>query len=475
MTRRIALAILLTCWLVLLTGGTAAYFAVRQSLLDELDASLVRRASLLPEVAGAASSNGGAGYAVPAGDRYVVRNHRGQTVANSGMRTPASGPAAVRSAHFATLADGSRVRSVTIAFAANQEDRGGEMLVVYSTPADRYDQLIGRLWLTFVSVALAAGLLTAGVALAVARAALRPLTAAANTVASIDDRSLDRRLDVAALPAELHPMAERLNQMLARLEQGLHQRKQFMADAAHELRTPVSALMTSMEVALRRPREAQALTGVMQDCVGEVRVLRRLVDALLEQFRADAQAASAAQTVDVSAIFDLCIDAVASAAKHKGVEITRSYPSDLRIVTEPQRLRSIVSNLLDNALAYNVPGGSVILRCAVEGNALSITVRDTGRGIRADLLPHVFDPFFRGSDGHSLQDDNGHCGLGLYLVKSHTEALGGTCTVSSEPGAGSEFQVRLPVGIPAIAAVPAVICALFAAFSCSWPILCGVN
>ena len=441
MTRRITLAILITCWLVLLAGGSAAYFAIRGTLLEELDATLVLRASSLPEVLGVAD---GTQHTLPAGDRYIIKNASGRTLARPGTQPALLRPVEVRGKRFASLGDGMRVRSVTVS--VPDSAGAGELTVVYSRPTERYDRLTDRLSFIFISVGLTAGVLTAVVARAVARSALRPLTAAADTVASIDDHSLDRRLDVGPLPTELRPMAERLNQMLGRLEVGLSQRRQFMADAAHELRTPVAALLTSMEVALRRPRDAAALTEVMQQCVGDVRVLRRLVGGLLEQFRADASmAASSVQTVNVSEILDLCVDSMATAARQKDITIMKAYAQGLQFTTHPQQLRSIVSNLLDNALEYNVPGGSVELSCNVESDALTIVVRDTGRGVAADLVPHLFEPFFRGSHNGDAQHD--HCGLGLYLVKSHTEALGGEYGVRSEEGTGSAFRIRLPNGV----------------------------
>ena len=121
----------------------------------------------------------------------------------------------------------------------------------------------------------------------------------------------------------------------------------------------------------------------------------------------------------------------------------RAYAEGLEFPTQPNRLRSIVTNLLENALEYNRPGGHVELACEVTDDELKIAVRDTGQGIREDQLPHVFEPFYRGDDVRAAEG-GGHCGLGLYLVKSHVDALGGTCAVRSTHGAGSEFTIRLP-------------------------------
>jgi signal transduction histidine kinase len=245
-------------------------------------------------------------------------------------------------------------------------------------------------------------------------------------------------------------MAERLNQMLARLEDGLRQRKQFMADAAHELRTPVSAMLTSMEVALRRPgRDAASLTQTMNDCVGDARVLRRLVTALLDQFKTDATASP--QEVDVSAVLDLCADSLASSARLNQVTLRRLYPAGLRFTTQPDRFRSIAANLMDNALEYNVPNGWVEVTCDLGKDGLMLTVSDSGKGISESRLPHVFEPFYHGEKDRPVE--SGHCGLGLFLVKSHVDALGGILDVQSTPGTGSTFTARLPV-MPAAATDP---------------------
>jgi two-component system OmpR family sensor kinase len=286
------------------------------------------------------------------------------------------------------------------------------------------------------------------VAVGVARVALRPLRAAAGTLATIDDRTLDRRLDAASLPVEIRPVGERMNQLLERLERGIGERKRFLADAAHELRTPVTALTTTIEVALRRPRDAASLAGTLRDCLSDARLLRRLVEMLLEQFRLDTNPGAAAVVeTDVSALLDLCADAAGTAAKVKGVRVVRSYEAGVRFLTQPERLRSVVGNLLCNGIEYNVPGGEVEVTCEVtEGGGLSVGVRDTGPGIAPSERGRVFEPFYRPGAGAAAAGScgEGHSGLGLYLVRAHVQALGGTCRLESPEGGGSEFRIDLP-------------------------------
>jgi signal transduction histidine kinase len=438
-TRRIAVAILLTSWAILLLGGAASYALIRGVLLAELDDSLVLRASSLPEVMGV--RQGATAPAVPAGDRYVIKNHLGQTLARPPAEAAGGREARVASKSFATLADGTRTRTVAVAFPA--AGAAPALTVIYGGSAARYDQLLTRMAWVLVGLVGGAGVIVAAVAVWVARVAMRPLRSAAATLATMDDRTLDRRLDVAALPPEMRPVGERMNQLLARLEAGMRERKRFLVDAAHELRTPVAALTTTMEVALRRPREVPALVRTLNDCLGDARLLRRLVEALLDQFRLDATPGPAAVSdVDVSALLDLCADTVESGARLKGVTVVRAYGAGVRFVTQPERLRSVVSNLLSNGVEYNRAGGEVRLGCEVGDGGLRVTVSDDGPGILEEDRAHVFEPFYRARAVTPAAD--GHAGLGLYLVKSHVEALGGACRLDSELGRGTRFVIELP-------------------------------
>jgi signal transduction histidine kinase len=332
--------------------------------------------------------------------------------------------------------------------------RGGSIVVSYSGPADDVARVLSRLAVTLAACGLAAGAAAAAVAVWVARAALRPLNAAADVVGGIDERRLDRRIDVDSLPPELRPAVTRLNGMLARLENAFAQRKQFLADASHELRTPVAALVTTIEVALRRRRDADELTRTLETCLHDARHLKRLVHVLMEHARGEASAAAhaeRAEALDAAELLADCAEMAAALGVAKGVRVERSLPASMPFVTQPQRLRSVVTNLLSNAVEYNRPGGLVRLEAQLAGGALEVTVRDTGRGIAAEHLPHLFEPFYRadesrrGSPGAAAEGgETPHLGLGLFLADSHLKALGGRCRVESEVGVGTTMHVTDP-------------------------------
>jgi signal transduction histidine kinase len=270
-------------------------------------------------------------------------------------------------------------------------------------------------------------------------------------------------------------MARRLNEMLARLEEAFAQRRQFLADASHELRTPVAALMMGLEVALARPRDADAYRRALRDALADAAQLRKLVETLMEQVRSERFAHDEPPCdVDVSSLLDECAAVADALARPRGITVARHYPPGLRLLTQPGRVRSAVTNLLANAVEYNGPGGSVELIASGDVRGLDVRVRDDGPGIPEDLLPRLFEPFARGdtarskvtrddatpvagadrgADGDAHLEpgsDAGHLGLGLFLVQTHVAALGGNCTVESRVGSGTTFRLVLPPAEPAL-------------------------
>jgi heavy metal sensor kinase len=455
MTRRIALAILLTVWVILIAGCTTAYFAMRWVLIAQLDQSIKMRAMSLPELVRPMTAEGNDQQspapirnASPSrdvhGDRYVIKNASGQTISPAAGGVAAS-DVTILSASFATVGDGTRERSLNLRATAPGPD--GTLIpvtVTYRSSAEYLDSMLDRLALGFWVFGMLAGLLTALVALRVSRAALRPLHATADVIGTIDPQNLHRRIEAARLPPELIPMASRLNEMLERIERAYTQRQQFLANASHELRTPVAALVTTAEVSLRHPRTADAYRQTLESCLEDARLLRQVVEKLMEQCRADTLTHDElAEEIDIVPVLNQCADQAQALAGERQVAVTRTLPASFRFVTQPQRLRSVVINLLSNAVEYNRPGGSIELIAQTNGKMLHLAVRDTGPGIAAEHLPHLFEPFYRADRARS--GAAGHLGLGLSLVQSHCQALGGRIDVESTVGTGTTFLVDLPL------------------------------
>lgn len=442
MTRRIALAILMTVWATLIAGGAAAYMTTRAVLLADLDASLVAKALALPQVeeeSGERMEPVGSGRV---GDRYLIRDDMGRTVGRPATAPAIMAPQVIRAA-FVDLPDGSRVRSITLrAMARRSEDgQSAPVTISYSGTTEHFDGLLRRLGLSLVAAGLFGGLLAAAIAHAVAARSLIPLRHTAEVVGTIDEKCLNRRISEENLPPELLPVAKRLNEMLGRLEESTRQRQQFIADASHELRTPVAALVTAIEVSLRRTRDAESYRQTLQTCLADAHLLKRLVEALLAQARSGlAPPEHSLETVNPADLIGQCMTVVRPLADQRSIHVSTDVAAGLVLRTEPERLRSIVLNLVGNAIEYNRVGGEVVVECRRDTTDLLLQVRDNGPGIAQEHLSHLFDPLFRVDQARS----SGHLGLGLYLVRTHARAMGGECSVRSAEGVGTAFEVRLP-------------------------------
>lgn len=430
MTRRLTITILVSVLAAIFLAGATVWVATWFSLLHDLDTRItaIAKARALD-----ASTDAREPTMSAADEQVLLTDSHGKRVAV--RRGGTIEEPAILSRSFENEAGG-RMRILELRFPQFGYQGFAKL------PADHFFLTMEELAAALVGCALLAGAATAFAARRLARIALRPLTHTAEVIGTIDESRLDHRIDAEALPVELHAMAGRCNEMLERLGRAFEQRRRFLADASHELRTPVAALITTMEVALRRPRPAVELTETMQTCLSEARHMRQLVQALLRQVRAEGSAKDEeSQTMDAGEMLKECADLAGSLAAEREISVVRTVRGKVPVRAEPGRLRSVVLNLMSNAIEYNHPGGTVELSAQADENSTEIVVKDDGPGISPEHLPNLFQPFYRAT--HSREAD-GHLGLGLFLVDSHVKAMGGECRVESKLGAGTVFRIRLP-------------------------------
>ncbi len=272
--------------------------------------------------------------------------------------------------------------------------------------------------------------------------AIQPIEDISQTAVKIAGGSLAERIRVADPGNELGRLAGVLNSTFARLEAAFAQQKQFTADAAHELRTPLAVLISEAQTALTRERTPAEYREAVQECLAVAQQMRRLTESLLDLSRFDSGHEPMEQKpVDLAALANDSLALVRPLAEQRGVMLA----CDTEPATcfgDAQRLGQIATNLLTNAICYNRPGGEVRVRTAATASHVLLEVHDTGQGIAAEDLPHLFERFYRADKARSRND--GHAGLGLAICKAIVDAHGGTIAVTSQPGVGSTFSVRLP-------------------------------
>jgi two-component system sensor histidine kinase BaeS len=264
---------------------------------------------------------------------------------------------------------------------------------------------------------------------------LRLLTAAAQNRADQHVRVPVTRND------EIGYLAAAFNDLSERRESIEQQRKAMVSDVAHELRTPLTNMRSWLEAA--EDGLATADPALMSLLLEEALLLQHIVDDLQDLAAADAGTLRLhPEQVHVNDLLEQVAGAHRGRAESAGVTLTTEADGDPEINADPDRLRQAVSNLVSNAVRHTPSGGSVTIRSAVAGTELVIDVVDTGSGISDTDLPKVFDRFWRAEKSRSRH--TGGSGLGLAIVRQLAQAHGGTVSVTSPPGAGATFTLRLP-------------------------------
>ena len=272
--------------------------------------------------------------------------------------------------------------------------------------------------------------------------ALNPIDAISATAVKISAGDLSQRINVAEAESELGQLAAVLNSTFARLETAFAQQKQFAADAAHELRTPVSVILTQTQTALNRERDAASYKQTVEACQRAAQRMRKLIESLLELARFDAgQEVLKQLRFNFSKTISDSVEMVQTLAEEQNVKII-SKIAPLEITGDSERLAQVVTNLLSNAIQYNQANGEVRVKLAAQDGLAVLEIADTGQGIAPEDLPRVFERFYRADQSRT---GAGNAGLGLSICQAIVAAHGGSIEVASEKNRGTTFTVRLPL------------------------------
>lgn len=270
--------------------------------------------------------------------------------------------------------------------------------------------------------------------------AIRPIEDISATAVKISAGDLSQRINVGEAESELGQLATVLNSTFARLDAAFTQQQQFTSDAAHELRTPVSVMLTQTQTILNRERSAPEYRETVESCQRAAQRMRRLIESLLELARLDAGQQQMKQLrFDLAQTARDCVTLIKPLAEERHVKMVCDVPP-LDCVGDSERLAQVITNLLTNAITYNKENGEVRVGGETKNGSVILTVQDTGQGISSADLPRVFDRFYRADTSRT----SGNTGLGLAISKAIVEAHGGAIEVSSQPDVGTIFTVRLP-------------------------------
>lgn len=385
--------------------------------------------------------------------KYVTVVNAAHRVADFSVNLPPDSPLPFNDALLTVALQGSvvyetvtvfqvgRVRMVYIPVVNHQTE---PFVVIIAVPTEFVGVEVGYLMRRVGVIILLILVLAAVSGWLLARRALRPIIKTTTALRRIGDQNLHERLVEPQTHDEIGNLVAVLNELLTRLDNAFDIQRQFTADASHEICTPLTVLKGSTEVALLRSRTTEEYETLLRSNLEEIEHLTELTTNLLTLARADA--GETQTTRELLILNELVADVHArllSIATERDIEFILN-PNELALVEGDYRmLRQVVFNLANNALRYTPQGGRVELNITLtKDNFTQLDVIDTGVGIPANDLPHVFDRFFRADNARACAPEGS--GLGLAICQAVAKAHGGHITVESMEGRGSHFTLFLP-------------------------------
>jgi signal transduction histidine kinase len=322
------------------------------------------------------------------------------------------------------------------------------LTVTYAAPTDGMTRAVAN---AGIYIAAGSGLLlliTVGFAVLGLRRGLRPLGDLATSAALINTSNWKLDPTEAAMSTtELSPLTQAMTTMLDGLHRAFDQQREFLANAAHELKTPVAILKSTLQSLLQRPRTAGEYRAGLEQALEDMARLEQLMHSMLRLARAEQWAAGSVrrdlEAAEVAATCESALERLAPLARERGVTIDFVSNGPMPMRADADDLELVWSNLLENAIRFSPAGETVHLRARSEGARGFVEVEDVGPGIPQSEMAHLFERFHRGDSSRAR--NSGGYGLGLAISKALIEAYGGTITPASESGRGTRMVVEMPL------------------------------
>lgn len=337
--------------------------------------------------------------------------------------------------------------------AIDEEDNSESEIAMATARRDRIELILardiapvmatlGRLEL--ILLAFGAGTIAIAAALlhAVINRAITPLDALASAIGTVKPDDLSTVIAIRGCPAELRPVVDRLNEMLACLKQAFDRERGFSADVAHELRTPLAGIRSTLEVALSRERTAPEYESTLRDCLDVADDMQAMVENLLTLARLDSgEFEVVPEETTLDTLLESTFAPMRSDFAARSINVHWHVEKDLQLESDTALLRIVARNVFDNALSYTNDGGWVDIAARSNGARAVLRVRNSGCGISREQAKNVFGRFWQGDTSRSMT--GAHYGLGLSLVQKIAITLGGTAEV--ELGEDGVFGINITV------------------------------
>lgn len=455
---RVAVVVSLTVLGGLSLLSVVAYATLRQQLVSTRDRALLAEVQAYSAAIAPASTEDTRGL-VAASRAYLggrepgggfqpvltIRFADGRVLSNSDVRLEeAAGnailldPSAARRGFAYVTATGVRYRAAT----ALVSGADGTVVAVFQAaePSGQVDTVLSSLGVTLAATAGLISLAAAGLSILAARSALAPLREMATSAGRITQSSLAERIAYDGPDDELGVLASTLDAMLDRIEAAFASQRRFVADASHEMRTPLTIVRGNLHLLRQEWSSAEEKAEALRIIDEETSRMERLVEDLLALARSHGEVRRPFQPLEMCSLLTE-VGVKGRALGERRIEVR--CPSDLWTYGDPDLLEQALLNVVRNAVEHTTAGGSIELACTGDAHTLEVRISDDGHGLIEADLPRIFDRFFR-SGGTPRSEDSGGSGLGLAIAQALLEQHSGSISAGNRESGGAEFAIRLP-------------------------------
>jgi len=305
---------------------------------------------------------------------------------------------------------------------------------------DVYDDL-NRLFYLFLTIIPAGLIITGFAAYFISKAAFKPITQMANNAKNISGENLDKRLELPKAKDEVRALGETLNEMIERIDNAFKSQKRFVANASHEIKTPLTVIQTELEILEKKIKDSESEESI-KNALSEIENLTKLTNSLLTIVKLDAsQSKLNLSQVRIDELLADCIQTINKAAISKDINVNLSFDDAVEIEADKEKLRSVFLNLIDNAIKYSFPNSIVAVKLEkFSDDKVKVKIENSGPGISQDEIPYIFNRFYRSNEIRAKINGSG---LGLAIAKEIVELHRGKISVESNIGEKTIFIVIL--------------------------------
>ncbi len=323
-------------------------------------------------------------------------------------------------------------------------ETGRDSVYVLETAASVKDVVddLNRLFFLFLIIIPGCLIITDVAAFFISKAAFRPMTQMADAAKNISGENLDRRLKLSKANDEVRALGETLNEMIGRIDDAFKSQKRFIANASHEIKTPLTVIQTELEILQKKVRGSESKENI-KNALTELESLTRLTNSLLTIVKLDASKTKLQLSeVRIDELLADCVQTMTPAANARNIQINLSIEDSAEIGGDTEKLKSVFLNLIENAIKYSFSDSTISIRLKnKDSQNILIEVENEGPGISSADIPYIFNRFYRSNETRAEIDGSG---LGLAIAREVVELHRGAISVESSPGKTTCFCVTLP-------------------------------